>query len=65
MGFEGLVMTDWNTFGHQGTEMIAGNDVRLPVGYAQGVSCFSGEENGKANLQQSVKRVLQLLLDFE
>ena len=64
-GFNGLVMTDWNTFGHHGAEMLAGNDVRMPAGYAQGAGCSAREEHGKANIQQCVKRVLQLLLDFE
>lgn len=63
--FEGMVMTDWHTYGYHGNEMKAGNDVRMPRGYVDGVLHAVNEYKGKYALQQSAKRVLQLLLDFE
>ncbi|MBE7034115.1 MAG: beta-glucosidase [Ruminococcaceae bacterium] len=66
-GYKGLVMTDWQTYSYQPNEITAGNDVRMPQGYTEAVSRTMGYYNpgftGAA--QQSAKRVLQLLLDFE
>ncbi|MBQ3022065.1 MAG: glycoside hydrolase family 3 C-terminal domain-containing protein [Clostridia bacterium] len=63
-GFEGLVMTDWRTYSYHGNEIVAGNDVRMPRGYHD--SALQLAYTGRMyELQQSVKRVLKLLLDFE
>ena len=66
-GFDGLVMTDWQTYSYQPNEITAGNDVRMPQGYHEAVSRSMNyyAKNLTYSVQQSVKRVLQLLLDFE
>ena len=64
-GFAGLVMTDWSTYGYHGNEMIAGNDVRMPRGNTDSVLHVVREHSAVFKLQESAKRVLKLLLDFE
>ena len=64
-GFDGLVMTDWYTYGYHGKEMAAGNDVRMPRGNVDSVLHVAYEFKGRTPLYQSAKRVLKLLLDFE
>ena len=64
-GFKGLVMTDWRTYGYHGNEMLAGNDVRMPRGYPDAVLHIANESCNISMLQESTKRVLKLLLDFE
>jgi len=66
-GYKGLVMTDWQTFSYQPNEILAGNDVRMPQGYTEAVSRTMGyyDPGFTGAAQQSAKRVLQLLLDFE
>ena len=64
-GFDGIVMTDWDTYGYHGKEMLAGNDVRMPVGNAYAVMHLAHGNKGKYALKRSTKRVLKLLLDFE
>ncbi len=63
-GFDGIVMTDWRAHSYHGNEIIAGNDVRMPRGYHD--SALQLAYTGRMyELQQSAKRVLKLLLDFE
>lgn len=66
-GFDGLVMTDWQTYSYQPNEVTAGNDVRMPQGYHEALSRSMNyyAKNLVYGVQQSVKRVLQLLIDFE
>ncbi len=62
-GYQGAVTTDWQTYGYQPNEILAGNDIRMPNGYVDGVKRDMVYNMGVA--QKSAKRVLQLLLDFE
>jgi len=66
-GFEGLVITDWHPRSSQICEIKAGNDVRMPSGYPEPIyyPLYFGSEDTFAVVQQSAKRLLKLLLDFE
>ena len=66
-GYQGAVTTDWQTYGYQVNEIWAGNDIRMPQGYVEAVSRTMEwfDTSFVGCVQQSVKRVLQLLLDFE
>ena len=66
-GYQGAVTTDWQTYGYQPNEILAGNDIRMPSGYVEGVSREMTYYNAPfvGSAQQSAKRVLELLLDFE
>lgn len=64
-GYQGAVTTDWQTYGYQPNEILAGNDIRMPNGYVEGVQFLGGREAFLSVAKQSAKRVFQLLLDFE
>ena len=64
-GFDGLVMTDWKTFGNHGSELLAGTDVRMPTGSPDDVMHVAIDCNQMSVLQESTKRVLNLLLNFD
>ena len=66
-GYQGAVTTDWQTYGYQSNEILAGNDIRMPNGYVEGVrfDMISYRKQFAGAAQQSAKRVLKLLLDFE
>ncbi len=66
-GFDGLVVTDWHPATSQMSEIYAGNDVRMPSGYHEPIyyPLRFGVEDAYAVVQQSAKRLLKLLLEFE
>ena len=65
-GFDGLVITDWVNGAEHYRELLAGNDVRMPVG--SGKRMLKALELGlitRRELEISAKRVLQLLLKLD
>lgn len=62
-GYEGMVTSDWFTFGEHYKELLAGNDVKMGCGYPERLQ--KALEMGlisRKDLEQSAKRVLQLIL---
>lgn len=65
-GFEGVVTTDWWTYGEHYKEVKAGNDLKMASGYPERL--MAALEKGVLNreeMETSVKRILALLLKFE
>ena len=62
-GYEGVVTSDWFTFGEHYKELLAGNDVKMGCGYPERLQ--KALEMGlisRKDLEPSAKRVLQLIL---
>ena len=62
-GFDGLVSSDWDTFGNHSKELLAQNDLKMPLGNPEDLkaglaSCIITIEDMKI----SAKRVLQLIM---
>lgn len=77
-GFEGLVISDWGTQSNTAREVVAGNNVHMPTGFDQMLIQelplvlvkktqigISYPDRGRGYLQQSVRRVLQMLLKID
>lgn len=65
-GYKGLVTTDWWNPSEQYKELLAGNDVKMPTGYP--LRLREAMEKGlldRAVLEESVTRVLELLMKFD
>ena len=62
-GYSGLVTTDWNNTASQTEEVLAGNDIRMPLtaGFdlAKG---FDEERISRSEIAVSVKRLLEMIL---
>ena len=65
-GYEGAVTTDWISYGVQGFEVKAGNDLKMPWGYPQEIHDFvmSGVLP-EAYVDASVKRILELIMKID
>lgn len=62
-GFDGVVTTDWYTFGEQYREINAGNDVKMGCGMPEHTLRMLGEGKiTREQLEVSVKRLLTLIL---
>lgn len=64
--FDGLVMSDWDNHASHYKETLAGNNIRMPQW--TGSDLKEAYEEGKITrneLAASVKKVLELLLEFE
>ena len=65
-GFDGLVMSDWDNHAEHYKEVLAGNDLRMPVLDAHELKeAFSDGKITRDQMAVSVKRVLQLILWFD
>ncbi|MBR2885742.1 MAG: glycoside hydrolase family 3 protein [Clostridia bacterium] len=67
-GYKGAVTTDWGNQAHQINELAAGNDLRMPDGNLTELKelLFGWKVHGRiGNVQQSAKRILQLLLELD
>ena len=65
-GFDGMVMTDWHGPCNQEHCIIAGNDVRMPVGVPEIVSeALRYGRIRRANLEICVKRILEMILKLD
>ena len=65
-GYEGMVTSDWWTFGEHYKEVAAGNDVKMGVGYPERL--LKALEQGalsRAELETAAKRVLGLILNLD
>ena len=65
-GFEGVVMTDWWTFGEHCKEVNAGNDVKMAAGHPDNL--LKALEKGllkRETMECSVKRLLGVLLKID
>lgn len=62
-GFQGLVTTDWYTYGLQAKEIMAGNDVKMAAGMPEHTLQMLREGKlDRCALETSVRRVLELIL---
>jgi beta-glucosidase len=62
-GYEGLVTSDWFTFGEHYKELLAGNDIKMGCGYPKRL--MMALEKGlitRADLECSAKRLFKLIL---
>jgi len=67
-GYKGLVTTDWYGNSRQGVELSVGNDVKMPYGSYDDASNYLrifSYDQGMAYIQQSAKRVLELLIRLD
>ena len=65
-GYDGLVMTDWYTHSLHYKEIIAGNDIRMPVGTPEYTyEMYKAGKLPEEAINASAKRVLQLLLKLD
>ena len=65
-GFDGMVTTDWWTFGEHYKECAAGNDMKMGCGYPDRL--LAALEKGaltRADLEKAAKNVLGLILKLE
>lgn len=65
-GFEGLVTTDWWTFGEHYRETKAGNDIKMATGYPKRVK--EAYEKGfisEEEIRLSAKRILNVILKID
>ena len=62
-GFDGMVTTDWYTYGEQYREIAAGNDVKMGCGMPEETLRKLREgELSREQVRTSVKRLLELIL---
>ena len=65
-GYTGLVITDWYSAGTHYKELLAGNDVKMPLGYPE--QLLEALNNGlitRNDMDNSAKRVLELILKID
>ena len=65
-GFDGVVVSDWWTYGDHYKETRAGNDVKMPSGYPERL--LAALEAGvltREDMERSAKRILNLILKFD
>ncbi len=65
-GYRGLVTSDWWTLGEHYKEVKAGNDVKMACGFPQQLlAAVEMGELARADLEISVKRILELMLNID
>ena len=65
-GFRGLVMTDWHNNGRHGTEIMAGSDLKMPVGDPEMVIHYTrGGTMAQGQVEEACRNVLKLILGYE
>ena len=65
-GFEGMVTTDWWTFGEHYKEVKAGNDMKMACGFPE--KLLEAKEAGvlsREEMELCAKRILELILRVE
>lgn len=61
--FQGMVTSDWWTFGEHYKEMAAGNDLRMPCGYPERImKALEAGVISRAQLETAAGRILGMLL---
>lgn len=64
-GFKGMVTTDWGVKNDPVVEVIAGNDMKMHVGYPADLrAAFDAGKLTRGDLQACVKRILEMELRF-
>ncbi len=65
-GFDGIVTTDWYTFGEQYREIAAGNDIKMGCGMPEHTLQMMNEGLlNHADVDRSVERLLKLILRLD
>ena len=65
-GFEGMVTSDWWTYGKHYKEVKAGNDLKMACGYPEELEkALKLGDLEREDLKRSVKRILELILKFD
>jgi len=65
-GFDGMVVSDWWTYGEHYKEVKAGNDLKMASGYPERL--LAAKEAGaltREDLERSAKRILRLILRLD
>lgn len=65
-GYDGVVISDWSTFGEHYKEAAAGNDIKMPAGFPDRL--MEALERGditRLTLETCAKRVLELILKID
>ena len=65
-GYQGVVTSDWFTFGEHYKEVLAGNDIKMGCGYPERL--LMAVKMGvliRENLERSAKRVFRLILKID
>ena len=65
-GFDGVVTTDWWTFGEHYRETKAGNDIKMAAGYPERIK--EAYEKGfvtEAEIRLSARRILNMILKID
>lgn len=64
-GFKGMVTTDWGVKNDPVAEVIAGNDMKMHVGYPEDLqAAYDAGRLTRGDLQACVKRILEMELRF-
>ena len=62
-GFDGMVTTDWWTFGEHYVETMAGNDLKMPTGYPERLAkALAAGELTRAAMEAAVRHILGLVI---
>ena len=65
-GFEGVVTSDWDTYGEHYREVLSGNDIKMPVGSSgRLLDALRAGYITRDDVYKSAKRVLELVLKFD
>ncbi len=65
-GYEGMVMTDWNTPCDQATSVRSGNDVRMPDGEPEVLrKALKTGTLSRGHLEACAKRLLEMILKLK
>ena len=65
-GFDGIVTTDWWTFGEHYRETKAGNDIKMAAGYPERIK--EAYEKGfitEEEIRRSARRILNMILKID
>ncbi len=65
-GFDGIVMTDWFNFGEQYKEVLAGNDIKMGLGFPERL--MEALEKGlirREDMEVSAKRLFELFMKLD
>ena len=65
-GFDGVVSTDWWTYGEHYKEVNAGNDLKMACGYPERLlAALQKGVLSRREMEKSAKRILALILKFD
>lgn len=65
-GFQGMVTTDWWNWASHVKEVLAGNDVRMPIGQSKKLlQALADGELSRKDLEICAKRILEMILKLD